>query len=116
MLTALTAGALAGAIAKTAIAPLDRTKIYFQVRKNSSYRGPGMVRPCPCFQVHPDRNYRIKGAVKFLKMTYQQEGFLRLWRGNSATMVRIMPNSAISYMANEQYKRLLGVATPLGAE
>ncbi len=49
-------------------------------------------------------------------MTYQQEGFLRLWRGNSATMVRIMPNSAISYMANEQYKRLLGVATPLGAE
>ncbi len=68
------------------------------------------------FQVHPDRNYRIKGAAKFLKLTYQQDGFLSLWRGNSATMIRIMPNAAISYMANEQYKRLLGLDSPLGSE
>ncbi len=96
MLTSLSAGAGAGAIAKTAIAPLDRTKIYFQV--------------------HPERNYRIKGAAKFLRMTYRDEGVLRLWRGNSATMFRIMPNAAISYMANEQYKRMLGETSPLGAQ
>ena len=68
MLCSGAAGAMGGAVAKTSIAPLDRTKIYFQT--------------------HPERNYRIKGAIKFLKLTYKQDGILSLWRGNSATMLR----------------------------
>ena len=81
---------MAGAAAKTPIAPLDRTKIYFQT--------------------HPDKNYRIKGAVKFLHKTYSQDGVLSLWRGNSATMARIVPYAAIQFMAHEQYKRMFGIA------
>ena len=81
---------MAGAAAKSCIAPLDRTKIYFQT--------------------HPDKNYRIKGAVKFLHKTYTNDGLLSLWRGNSATMARIVPYAAIQFMAHEQYKQLLGIA------
>ena len=68
MVCSAAAGAMGGAIAKTSIAPLDRTKIYFQT--------------------HPERNYRIKGAIRFLRKTYTQDGVFSLWRGNSATMAR----------------------------
>ena len=90
MVCSAAAGATGGAIAKTSIAPLDRTKIYFQT--------------------HPERNYRIKGAIKFLKLTYTQDGFFSLWRGNSATMARVVPYAAINFMSHEQYKKLFGVA------
>lgn len=89
VMASMAAGALAGATAKTTIAPLDRTKIYFQT--------------------HPEKSYRLKRAIKFVHLTYTNEGFFRLWRGNSATMARIIPYASVQFMAHEQYKRLLGI-------
>ena len=89
IVTSLAAGGCAGALAKTTIAPLDRCKIYFQT--------------------HPEKNYRMSGAIKFLRLTYESEGFLRLWRGNTATMARIVPYASTQFMAFEQYKKLLGI-------
>ena len=89
MVCSAAAGATGGTLGKTTIAPLDRTKIYFQT--------------------HPEKNYRIKGAVKFLKLTYTQGGIYGLWRGNSATMIRVIPQAAIQFMSHDQYKKLLGV-------
>ena len=57
ILASLISGAVAGAVAKTVIAPLDRTKIYFQT--------------------HPDKRYRLKGAWKFIRLTYNETGLLR---------------------------------------
>lgn len=89
VIASLTSGAMAGAIAKTVIAPLDRTKIYFQT--------------------HPDKSYRIKRALRYLYTTYKNEGFLFLWRGNSATMARIVPYASVQFLAHDQYKRILGI-------
>lgn len=60
--------------------------------------------------------YSWRAAVRFITHSVRTEGFVALWRGNSATMARIVPYAAIQFTAHEQWKRLLGVDTPQTAQ
>eukprot|EP00878_Enallax_costatus_P040744 GHUV01047106.1.p1 GENE.GHUV01047106.1~~GHUV01047106.1.p1 ORF type:complete len:202 (+),score=47.32 GHUV01047106.1:533-1138(+) len=86
------AGGAAGAIARTATAPLDRIKLLFQVQAVASsgtsanaYTGVGQA------------------AAKI----FREEGFLAFWKGNGVNIIRIFPYSAAQLAANDSYKRLL---------
>lgn len=88
VITSLAAGALAGSIAKTVIAPLDRAKINFQTSRT------------PFSQLE---------AIRFLVRSYSESGLTSLWRGNTASLARVVPYAAIQFSAHEQWKRVLGV-------
>lgn len=83
------AGAISGAIAKTAVAPFDRTKILMQVS-----------------QMYGWKRYR-GGVWQSMRTIWQTEGFFGFFRGNSATVTRIMPYAAVQYYSFELYHRTL---------
>lgn len=86
--SSLVAGGIAGALAKTTIAPLDRTKINFQISNSP---------------------FSFTEAVNFMIKSYKTEGITSLWRGNTATLARIIPHGAIQFTAHEQWKIALKV-------
>jgi len=83
----LFSGAVAGAVAKSTIAPLDRAKIVFQVSTNKAFS--------------------FKKCGRFLRDTVRKDGYRALWKGNAATMVRIVPYAGISFTTNEHFKSYL---------
>lgn len=74
------AGALAGAAAKTVTAPLDRLKIMFQVGQ---------------------QRFSLRAGGAALREAVAREGARSLWRGHSATLLRIVPYAGLHYAAHE---------------
>ncbi|XP_074269466.1 mitochondrial carrier protein CoAc2 [Silene latifolia] len=87
----LIAGGVAGGVAKTAVAPLERIKILFQTRQ-TEFRSIGLF-----------------GSFSKIART---EGALGFYRGNGASVARIVPYAALHYMAYEQYRRWIILAYP----
>ncbi|CAN6987583.1 unnamed protein product [Brassica rapa subsp. trilocularis] len=80
----LIAGGVTGGIAKTAVAPLERIKILFQTRRDE-FKRIGLV-----------------GSINKIGKT---EGLMGFYRGNGASVARIVPYAALHYMAYEEYRR-----------
>ncbi|KAF3708220.1 Graves disease carrier protein [Channa argus] len=85
-LRSFAAGGVAGCCAKTTIAPLDRVKILLQAQ---------------------NPHYKHLGVFSTIKAVPKKEGFLGLYKGNGAMMVRIFPYGAIQFMAFDNYKKFL---------
>ncbi|KAH0990185.1 hypothetical protein GBA52_001668 [Prunus armeniaca] len=78
----LIAGGAAGGFAKTSVAPLERTKILLQTRTE----------------------FRSLGVYQSLKKLFKHEGVRGFYKGNGASVVRIVPYAALHYMTYEQYR------------
>ncbi|CAG0894709.1 unnamed protein product [Cyprideis torosa] len=80
----LLAGAAAGAVSRTATAPLDRIKTFLQVHGKE----------------HSNLFHLVKAMI-------EEGGLVSLWRGNGMNVIKIAPESAIKFMMYEQTKRAL---------
>lgn len=80
------AGGVAGCVAKTAIAPLDRVKILFQAQN-------------PEFQKYSGKWLGVFTAGREI---VSSQGVMALFQGHSATLLRIFPYAAIKYMAYDK--------------
>ncbi|KAF7046034.1 hypothetical protein CFC21_055089 [Triticum aestivum] len=87
----LIAGGVAGGVAKCAVAPLERVKILLQTRR-AEFRGSGLI-----------------GSFQTI---YRTEGPLGFYRGNGASVARIVPYAALHYMAYEEYRRWIILGFP----
>ncbi|XP_065527048.1 solute carrier family 25 member 16 isoform X2 [Lathamus discolor] len=77
---------VAGCCAKTTTAPLDRVKILLQAHNH---------------------HYKHLGVFSTLCAVPRKEGYLGLYKGNGAMMIRIFPYGAIQFMAFDQYKKVI---------
>jgi len=85
------AGGIAGCLAKTVVAPLDRVKILFQASN-------------PDFQKYAGS---WSGAFRAGVEIYHQTGVRGLFQGHSATLLRIFPYAAIKFMTYDQVHHIL---------
>ena len=76
-----TSGGLAGAVAKTAIAPLERVRLLAQTGQGGS-----------------------AGAVYTLRKVITNEGVAALWRGNTVNVVRMIPNKCVLLACSDLYQ------------
>lgn len=89
--TDLAAGGIAGAVSKTAVAPIERVKLLLQVQDASK-------------QITQDTKY--KGIVDAFVRIPKEQGFGSLWRGNLANVIRYFPTQALNFAFKDKYKQI----------
>jgi len=88
-------GGVSAAVAKTAAAPIERIKLLIQNQDEMLKSG------------RLDRPYG--GISDCFKRVVEQEGFVSLWRGNTANVIRYFPTQALNFAFKDQFKRMFAV-------
>ena len=79
----LLAGGVAGMVAKSFVAPIDRIKILYQISS---------------------AHFRLRDVPGVAIRIINKEGWTALWKGNMATMIRVFPYSGIQFMVFDRIK------------
>jgi hypothetical protein len=79
----LLAGGIAGMLAKTVVAPVDRIKILYQVTSIP---------------------FQMRDMPHVISRIIRTEGVTALWRGNGATLLRVFPYAGIQFMVFNRCK------------
>lgn len=87
-------GGVSAAVSKTAAAPIERVKLLIQNQDEMLKQGR--------------LTERYKGIGDCFGRTIRDEGFVALWRGNTANVIRYFPTQALNFAFKDYFKRLFG--------
>uniref|UniRef100_A0A0N4ZKS1 ADP/ATP translocase n=1 Tax=Parastrongyloides trichosuri TaxID=131310 RepID=A0A0N4ZKS1_PARTI len=87
----LASGGTAAAISKTAVAPIERVKLLLQVQDVSK-------------TVAVDKRYT--GIMDVLIRVPKEQGFIALWRGNLANVIRYFPTQALNFAFKDTFNNM----------
>ena len=86
------AGGVAGIVAKTLTAPIERVKLLLQTEaENAKLKN------------------KYGGIVDCFVRCVKEEGILSLWRGNGVNVIRYFPTQALNFSTKDFYGRLLKI-------
>jgi len=85
-------GGVSAAVSKTAAAPIERVKLLIQ-NQDEMIKAGRLSTP-------------YKGIGECFTRTMKDEGFLALWRGNTANVIRYFPTQALNFAFKDKFKRM----------
>jgi solute carrier family 25 (adenine nucleotide translocator) protein 4/5/6/31 len=85
-------GGVSAAVSKTAAAPIERVKLLIQ-NQDEMIKAGRLSEP-------------YKGIGDCFGRTVRQEGFISLWRGNTANVIRYFPTQALNFAFKDKFKRM----------
>ena len=95
----LAAGGTAGAISKTAVAPIERVKLLLQTQDSNPRIKSGEIP-------------RYKGIVDCFVRVSREQGVASFWRGNMANVIRYFPTQAFNFAFKDTIKGLFPKYNP----
>jgi solute carrier family 25 (adenine nucleotide translocator) protein 4/5/6/31 len=87
-------GGVSAAVSKTAAAPIERVKLLIQ-NQDEMLKTGRLSEP-------------YKGIGDCFARVVKDEGFVSLWRGNTANVIRYFPTQALNFAFKDQFKRMFG--------
>ena len=86
------AGGISAAVSKTIVAPIERVKLLLQVQ----YANPNIP-----------KEQQYAGIGDCFSRVIKEQGFIALWRGNLANVIRYFPTQALNFACKDFYKQTL---------